>query len=91
MSVFVNSSECLSKSSVHQLLESGCFDLSLEKVKCVDSYGYVQERNYSGEFWSLASEKLWVCDQSYLAAQFYSAKNLGLSIGMIVLMQQVDK
>ena len=89
IATFKNSSQCLSKISSSELVSSGCFNAT-EKMRCQDAYGYILERNYSGEFWSVKSEKEWFCDDANLAANIYAAKTAGQVVWMVVLMQVID-
>ena len=88
MARFKNTSQCWNIKTDDGIVAS-CFDTS-DMVQCTDAFGYRQQRNYS-EFWSLKSEKQWLCDDSDLAANVYSAKMAGQVVWMIILMQMIDK
>ena len=83
---------CLEPTTVNasDLFGPHCFDPD-ERVACTSAYGYVHQRNYSGEFWSLKSEKSWVCDSDHYAATIYSAISAGRIVWLIITMPIIDR
>ena len=89
MASFKNTTECL-RATNSEFVISTCFE-SNDKVSCKDAYGYIQQRNYSGGFWSMKSEFVWLCDDSHLAANMYAAQTAGFIFWTLVTMQIIDK
>ena len=81
---------CSESTHAGQIFGPDCFDVE-EKVACSGAYGYVHMRNYSGEFWSLKSEKSWVCDSDHYAATIFSATSVGRILWLIITMPIIDR